>query len=346
VVTKIIHVGLGGWGGDWERNAIPPVKEVERVAVVDAHEPTLRKLQEAMKLPDAMCFTSFTEALEKVDADAVLITAPMVAHIPLALEALNAGKHVLVEKPFAGSVAEAKTAVDRAEELGLIIQVSQNYRFYSGVRTARRLIEEGAIGDPSVIRIDFRRFANSSPVEGSRHYLFQHPLLFDMSIHHFDMIRKITGEEAKKVYAKVTDPKWSHFKEEASAVLTIEMQSGLVISYRGSWISTGAPTPWAGEWHIEGEKGEIYFQGREGGTIGTEEDIVTLRPTGGEATSVVTEKMDLWGRSYGLRAFAQAINGGPLPETNGRANLGSVALMEAAAKSSLSGEVEDVIIPE
>ncbi len=348
---KLIHVGVGGWGGDWEVNAIPPVKEVERVAVVDAYEPTLRALQQKLKLSDAMCFTSLAEAMANVESDAVLVTAPMAAHIPVSLEALNADKHVLVEKPFAGTVAEAKTAVDRAEELGLILQVSQNYRFYPAARTATRLVEDGTIGELSVINVDFRRWANDAPVEGNRHYLFTHPLIFDMAIHHFDLMRKVTGQEAVKVYAKVVDPSWSKFVEEASAVITIEVANGVVVSYRGSWISSGALTHWAGDWHIEGEKGEVSFTGREGGAAGTGGDRVGLRlrdgsKNGGKRKAVELEKMDLWGRSAGLAAFAKAINGGPTPETIGRANLGSVALMEAAAKSSLSGQVEDVIIPE
>ena len=350
MAVKLIHVGLGGWGGDWEVNAIPPVKEVDRVAVVDAHEPTLCKLQEKLALPDAMCFTSLADAMASVESDAVLVTAPMVAHVPVSLEALEAGKHVLVEKPFAGTAAEAKTAVDRAEALGLIIQVSQNYRFYPAARTATRLIEEGTIGDLSVINLDFRRWSNDAPFAGHRHYVFTHPLIFDMAIHHFDLMRKLTGQEAVKAYAKVADPTWSKYVEEASAVITIEMESGLVVSYRGSWVSTGAPTHWAGDWHVEGEKGEILFTGREGGTVGTGGDRVGLRlrnATGtGELVPVTMEHMDVWGRSAGLTAFANAINGGPVPETIGRANLGSVALMEAAAKSSLSGQVEDVFIPQ
>ena len=344
MTVKLIHVGLGGWGGDWEKNAIPPVKEVERVAAVDAHEPTLRKLQKAMDLPDAMCFTSLAEAMDQVEADAVLVTAPMAAHIPLALEALNAGKHVLVEKPFAGTAEEAKTAVERAEELGLVLQVSQNYRFYPAPRMAQRLIAEGAIGDLGVINIDFRKWSNDAPA-GGRHYLFKHPLIFDMAIHHFDLLRKITGEEAVRVYARATDQAWSKFVEEGGAVITIEMASGLVVSYRGSWISSGEPTTWGGDWHIEGEKGEITFASREGGEIGTGGDVLTLREKGGKPKPVELEKMDVWGRSAGLVAFANAVRGGETPETIGRANLGSVALMEAAAKSSLSGKVEDVILP-
>jgi len=343
--VKLIHVGLGGWGGDWERNAIPPVKDVDRVAIVDPHEPTLRRVQEEMKVPDERTFASLTDALANVEADGVIVTAPMFAHVPLALEALEAGKHVLVEKPFAGNVAEAKTAVDRAEELGLIVQVSQNYRFYPAPRAVEQLIRDDAIGVPSVINVDFRRWANDAEKDGHRHYHIQHPLIFDMAIHHFDLIRKITGEDAVKVYAKASDPAWSKFTEEGSAVVTIELQSGLVVSYRGSWISRGQETHWDGDWHIQGETGEIFFTGRSGGSRGPADDVVTLRRAGEEPEDVALESMDLWGRSYGLREFARAIRGEVTPETLGRNNLGSVALMEAAAKSTLSGQVEDVIIP-
>lgn len=70
-VVKLIHVGVGGWGGDWEKNAIPPVKEVERTAIVDGHEPTLRKVQDAMNLPDEMCFLTLDEAMAAVESDEI-----------------------------------------------------------------------------------------------------------------------------------------------------------------------------------------------------------------------------------------------------------------------------------
>lgn len=343
-VVKLIHVGVGGWGGDWEQNAIPPVTEIERTAIVDGHEPTLRKAQQAMGLPDAMCFLTLAEALDAVESDAVLVTAPAGAHVPLAIQAMEAGKHVLVEKPFSESAAEAKQAVDRAAELGKIIQVSQNYRFYPAPRMAQKLLEDGAIGEPSVIEIDFRKWANDRPA-GGRHFVMHHPLIFDMAIHHFDLIRKITGQEAKTVYARPLKPSWSKFEEEGGAAIVIELESGLVVSYRGSWISAGEPTTWAGDWAIVGETGEIRFSSRVGAETGAEGDRMTLRMHGEEAQPVTLETMDLWGRSAGLRAFAEAINGGPMAETWGPNNLGSVALMTAAATSSLSGNVEPVVLP-
>ncbi|WP_337063292.1 Gfo/Idh/MocA family protein [Kineococcus sp. G2] len=338
--TRLLHVGLGGWGRDWERNAIPRVPEVERVAIVDAHGPTLRTAQRELGLPDAACFTSLSEAARSVAADGVVVTAPVQFHVPLALEALDAGLHVLVEKPFAGTVAEARTAVERAEELGLVLQVSQNYRFYPAPRAVRELVADGAIGDLSVVHVDFRRWANDAPVQTNRHYAFPHPLLFDMAVHHFDLLRMVTGREAVRVYAKVTDPPWSRFEQEASAVLTIEMTGGLVASYRGSWVSRGPQTAWDGEWALEGEHGRITFTGRGGDGPG--DDAVTLSRGGGEAEPVELPAPDVWGRSAGLRQFARAVRGGPAPEVTGRANLGSLAIAEAAARSVGSGRVEDV----
>jgi predicted dehydrogenase len=338
--TRIIHVGLGGWGGDWERRAIPPVAEVDRVAIVDAHEPTLRAAQEKLELPDEMCFTSLTEAAESVPAAGALVTAPMDFHVPVTLEALEAGLHVLVEKPFAGTVAEARTAVERAEELGLVLQVSQNYRFYPGVQAVRELVADGAIGELSVVHVDFRRWDHDQPAGAYRHYDFPHPLIYDMAIHHFDMLRMMTGREAVSVYAKVTDPPWSRYTEEASAVLVIELTGGLVASYRGSWVSRAPQTLWDGEWSFEGADGHLTLAGR--GDRGPVDDTVSISVGGGPPKAVDLPDTPLWGRSAGLRQFARAIAGGPAPDVTGRSNLGSVALMEAAARSAASGGVEAV----
>ncbi|MFC0673274.1 Gfo/Idh/MocA family protein [Brachybacterium hainanense] len=346
MTLRIIHVGLGGWGGDWARTAIPPVPGIEVAAIVDPVEATLRSVQEDLGLAEDQAFPSLTAALAAVPADAVVITAPAVTHVPLALEALEAGKHVLVEKPFANTAEEAALAVRRAAELGLIIQVSQNYRTYPAPRVAQRLLQEGVLGELAAISIDFRRWDNDLPFEEHPHYRFPHPLINDMAIHHFDLLRKVTGQEAVRVYAKVKDPSYSKYVEEASAVMTIEMADGLVVSYRGSWLSRGEPTPWAGEWRITGEDGELFFTSRDGTAEDpAAADVVTVRRPGQEPEPVALPAQDFYDRSAGLEVFRDAIRDGSVPETAGAANLGSLALMEAAARSAASGQVEEVRIP-
>nr|WP_281372800.1 Gfo/Idh/MocA family oxidoreductase [Kineococcus aurantiacus] len=220
------------------------------------------------------------------------------------------------------------------------MQVSQNYRFYPGAQTARRLIAEGAVGDLSVVHVDFRRWDHDEPAGTYRHYQFPHPLIYDMAIHHFDLLRMTTGREAVSVYAKVTDPPWSRYTEEASAVLVVELEGGLVCSYRGSWVSRAPQTAWDGEWVFDGADGYLTLTGR--GDDGPADDEVRLGLRGRAAEPVELPTMELWGRSAGLRQFARAVRGGAAPDVTGRSNLGSVALMEAAARSAASGRVEQV----
>lgn len=337
---RVIHAGLGGWGTNWEELPIPRVTDVERVAIVEPFEPGLRKAQAAFDLPDSMCFTSLDDAIASVDADAVILTTPMETHVPSALTALGAGKHVLVEKPFAGTLAEARSAVEFAEERGLILQVSQNYRFYPGARTAARMVREQVLGPVGTVSIDFRQHANNRPIDSNPHYSFTHPLLMDMAIHHFDLARMILGTEPVAVYARTTDPPWSNFRDEASATIVITMSNDVVISYRGNWISSGEPTLWSGDWHIDCKDGEIAWTGRENDT--TEYDRLQLRPLGGASRNARLDPVKLHGRAGGLQAFVDAIRTGVEPETSGRRNLGSVALMQAAVQSAETGVVVEI----
>lgn len=341
---RIVHVGLGGWGGDWAKNVLRHVPEVEVVGVVDPDAGHRAQVLTTIGRPELPAFDTLDRALTEVAADAVVITAPAVTHIPLALAALDAGKHVLVEKPFANTAEEAAVAVRRAAEQGLVVQVSQNYRFFPAPRAVQRLLADDTLGELSAISIDFRQWDNDAPQATHRHYRFPHPLINDMAIHHLDLLRMVTGQEAVSVYAKVGDPSFSRYDEEASAVLTIEMQSGLVVSYRGSWVSRGAPTAWAGEWAVDGELGQLEFTSRLGGT--PDGDRVRLRRPGKRAAAVRLEQMPLYGRAAGVQLFARAIATGVVPETAGAGNLGSLALMEAAARSAASGRTEEVLIPQ
>lgn len=347
MTVRIIHVGLGGWGSNWARTVIPAVSAVEVVAVVDPHAPTLESVAASVGLTAEVSFRSLTDALAAVDADAVVVTAPVATHVPLAIAALQAGKHVLVEKPLANTVEEARPAVALAEERGLILQVSQNYRNYPAPRAVRDLLREGVLGELAAINIDFRKWDNDAPRATHRHYAFPHPLINDMAIHHFDLLRMITGTEAVSVYAKVGDPSFSKYDQEASAVVTIEMETGLVVSYRGSWLSRGPETAWAGEWSIQGEKGELFFTSRSGGEEeDASGDVVRIRRVGGlQPVDAPLDHAPLYDRAAGLEIFANAVTGGPAPESTGRENLGSLALMEAATRSAASGRVEEVRRP-
>src|SRR6266516_595525 len=333
MTLRIIQVGMGGWGRNWTKYVVSQNKNVKLVACVDAVPEMLEVAQKELSVPVERCFTSLEEAFASVEADAVLITASLPGHVPVALEALNAGKHVLLEKPFAPSVAEAQRVIDSAAQHGRILMISQNYRHFPAVRVVQELIREGSLGPVGTVNLDFRRYANTAPRESHRNYKLWQPLLVDMSIHHFDLMRMLLGQEPVCIACQTWNPPWSNFVEAAAGSATITFDGAAVLNYRGSWVSTTPQTNWAGEWHIECAGGEIIATSR-----GDKPDYVAIRPLGKRLRTIKLPEVPLFDRHGTLNAFVEAIRTGEEPETSGRRNLKTLALMLAAVESAVSGQ--------
>ncbi len=190
MALKIAQVGMGRWGRNWAQNIVPEVKEVETVAWVDADSDALATAQAEMDLDPDRCFLSVADALSHADVDGVLITAALPGHVPVARAALEAGKHVITEKPFAPSLAEAQELIDLADRKGLVMMVSQNYRFFPAPLAAARLVQEETLGSVYAVNLIFRRYIPDPP---ARHAALMQPLLMDMTIHHYDLLRMVLG---------------------------------------------------------------------------------------------------------------------------------------------------------
>ncbi len=334
---RIIQVGLGGWGRDWALTlqAIPDV--VETVAWVEPWPDALATAQKDVGIPAAKCFATLAEAVAATDAEAVLVTTALPAHLPVVLEALSLGKHVLCEKPFGPSVDEARQAVDAAAAAGLTLAVSQNYRFFRAPVEAARIVRSGELGALSRVAVDFRKWSNDAPKEGHVHYTIRHPLLLDMSIHHFDLMRWVTGLEPVSATALAWNPEFSNFGDPSTAAATIQFTEGVVIDYRGSWTSTDTPTLWSGEWAMEFERGTVHWSARD--DRGAESDSLVVIPRGGKPKTVKLPALAHIDRLGTTAEFARAIRAGDTPSTNGAENLGTLALTFGLIDAAESGEV-------
>jgi predicted dehydrogenase len=332
LVLRYIHVGVGGWGLDWELNPIPRVKSAERVACVDASPAILKEAQKALGVDPSICYESLETAFAEVDADAVLVTVPLSAHAPVSIAALSAGKHVLVEKPFAPTVDEAKRIVDVAKANDRVLMVSQNYRFFPAPIAVADIIRRGELGAVGEIHVDFRRYVTAS-AGGHRHFQLLDPLLVDMAIHHFDAMRFVLGQEPVSITCETWNPVWSPFTSDAAGTAVVKFDGGASVSWRGSWVSPGPTTNWAGEWRAECENGEIVWTSRgDGGK--TDQDRVTIRRSGEKAVNVELPKLEFYGRSGTLNAFAEAIASANEPGSSGRDNLASLDLAYSAVASA------------
>lgn len=332
MAIRLVQVGMGGWGRNWATNVIQPSEEVALVACVDLNAEMLVQTQQLLNMPEERCFQSLQSALAAVEAEAVLITGNLPAHVPLALEALQAGKHVLLEKPFAPTLAEAQQVVAMAANQNRVLMISQNYRFFPAVQAVIALIREGKLGEVGSVTIDFRRYNNSSDAKAHRHYQLWQPLLVDMAIHHFDLMRAVLSQEPTQISCLTWNPPWSQYVDPAAAAATITFDGGAVVNYRGNWVSSAPRTSWSGEWHMECTKGEIIWTSRDD----TASDHVSVRPLGKRIRSLQLPEMPLTDRRGSLHAFVQAICTGQEPESSGRDNLSTLALMLAAVESATS----------
>src|SRR6266550_3682562 len=327
-----MQVGLGGHGRNWARRIVPDVDEVELVAYVDSDPYALDIAREELRAPAGMYFESIREAITATRPDALLNTTALGGHVPVTRAALDAGLHVLVEKPFAPTLGAAHQLVDVAGKAGLVLMVSQNYRYFPAPRAIAEFVQAAPLGKLHEVSIDFRRFSTAGPSGRGRHHLEEQPLLVDMSIHHFDLLRLILSREPQRIFCEAWNPEWTSFSGPSVAVASIVFEGGVVVSYRGSWISAGPVTPWAGEWRMEFENGEVTWT--SAADSDSTQDNVVVRPRDGEPRTVALTPMRRTGGFGTLTEFAAAIRAGREPETSGRHNLGTVALMEAAVESA------------
>lgn len=149
--TNVAVVGYGYWGSKHVRvlSSLPDVS----VTVVDGNEDRLAEA--AHHYPAARLAGSLDAVVE--DVDAVVVATPPAAHTLVALEALEAGRPTLVEKPLATSVAEAELLVGTAESRGIPLMVGHTFEYNAAVRTLRDIVRSGSLG--RVLYIDTARLS-------------------------------------------------------------------------------------------------------------------------------------------------------------------------------------------
>jgi predicted dehydrogenase len=339
---RLIVAGLGFWGSSW----VPVVsrsRHWDLVALVDVDGAALERAASAAQLDASACFDSVTAAARAVESDAVLVAVPPALHAPLALEALDNGLHCLIEKPLAATLDDARAIVEKAEAAGRLAMVSQQYRHRPGARTVARLMETNALGRVGSVRVDF---AEELAVRGFQHEM-EEPLLHDMSIHHFDLVRAVLGLEPVRVQATSSNPRWSDFAGNAAASVVFETADGVVLTYTGTLAPRGQKTGWDGVWHIACDGGSILWQGDQVVVRPLERPLsakVRRRLLGGDwkghrVKPLPIEEPDRLGS---LAELAAAVREGREPETSARDNLRSLALVFAAIESSRERAVVDV----
>lgn len=330
---KVIQVGTGKMGQRW-LEVLTESDEVTLVGVVEPVDALRERSLVKTGLPAEAAFASLDDALTASDFEAAVIVTPPPSHRLLAEQLLNAGKHVITEKPLATTLDDARQMIATAERNQRTLMVAQNYRYFAAFATVRGLIAGGEIGKVTAVNIAFHKDARNMFGEGDFRYSMPNVLLLDMSIHHFDMIRAALGTDAARVYAQTWHVPDGNFEFDAAASVVITMNDGAVVTYTGNWATYSPETSWNGAWEIIGEGGRISWTGGD-----WNEAQVTIQRFGEAATAVPIADLERAGQ-FGLVAdFVAAISNGSQPDTAAASNVHSLAIVFAAVESAETGNV-------
>ena len=323
---RIGVIGYGYWGPNMVRNfAEAPGSQVvmvsdlrsERLSLAQSRHPSLRITQKA------------SELIENPEVDAVVVSTPVSSHYELALQALQAGKHVLVEKPLTANSDQAQGLIEMAERKKCVLMVDHTFVYTGAVRKIHDLIASGELGDLyyyDSVRVNLG--------------LFQHDVsvLWDLAVHDLAIMRYILPMKPLAVSATgITHVKGS---PEDVAYLTLYFESSMIAHIHVNWLAPvkirrtliGGDRKMIVYDDLEpSEKIKIYDKGI---TLNNGAENVYQMLVGYRTGDMVAPHLD---GSEALRSeavhFLKCIQEGQRPLTDGQAGLQVVQLLEAATRS-------------
>jgi predicted dehydrogenase len=184
---RIAVVGCGYWGSKHVR-VLHSIDGVDQVALVDSEESRLTSL--ARSYPGAQTFSTLPAALPHIDA--VVIATPPSTHVPVALQAIDAGKHVLVEKPLAPTTVGAEKLISAAARAGVTLMTGHTFEYNPAVWKLRELVQSRVLGE--VYYLDSARLNLGL-------YQSDVNVIFDLAPHDVSIINYVLGETPVAVQA-------------------------------------------------------------------------------------------------------------------------------------------------
>lgn len=340
---KIFNIGVIGCGGIAAKAHFPNIKNIENLnlyGVADIDLSRAEKIKAEYNCPIAT--DNYRELLNCKEIDAIHICTPNFLHAPIALEAIDAGKHVLVEKPFAICVADAKKVFDKAKEKGVCVMSANCFRYLTEASMLKKFIDADMLGDIYYSKVQALRRRGIPP-----HGVFTDPEkqgggpLIDIGIHVLDMAIYLLGNPkpvavSGAVFSKLGTGeghaagirgKWNpkEFKVEDFACGMVRFENGHVMQIETSFAA-----------NTEKDRTNLSMLGTKGGAdtqplkIYTEhEEIMT------DITPVLVQPTNFYDKE--MRGFYSAIETGEEPPVKEEEVLNVLSVIEGLYRSAELG---------
>lgn len=223
----MLNIGIIGAGRIGKVHLQSVTRYVANAKVIALADPFMNAETEewARSLGVAKLTRDYKEILADPEVDAVFICSSTDTHSAISLEAIAAGKHIFCEKPVDHDLGKIKAVMQALEGSPVKYQVGFNRRFDHNFAAAREAVAKGRIGELAVLKITSRD-PGAPPVD---YIKVSGGIFLDMTIHDFDMVRFISGEEVTEVYAAggvTVDPAIGEAGDIDTAVVTLRLESG------------------------------------------------------------------------------------------------------------------------
>ena len=319
-------IGYGYWGPNLVRNFVAaPGVAVARVCDRDAGR--LGRVQALY--PGIEVTTSAAELINDPRVDAVIVATPVDSHFELAMAALKAGKHVLVEKPITSTADQARLLIDEASKRGLVLAVDHTFVYTGAVRKMHELIRTEAFGKV--------RYYDSTRVNLG---LFQHDVnvLWDLAVHDLSIMAHVLDQTPVAVSA--TGHSHLPGQPEYAAFLTVFFEGDLIAHINVNWLSPVKIRRTL----VGGDRQMIVYDDLEASEkIKLYDKGITVTETPEDVRKLLISYRtgDLWSpkvaetEALAVEAahFVACINGDEEPVADGQSGLQLVRILEAANES-------------
>ncbi len=343
----MINVGILGCGKIAQVRHIPEYAENPDVKLAAFYNPSRKRAEEQAEKYGGKVYDTAEELLADKSIDAVSICAANYAHAELSIKAMEAGKHVLCEKPMATTLADCEAMVECAKRTGKFLMIGHNQRLARAHVEAKRLIDQGLIGDI----ISFRTtFGHGGPETwainpGKNVWFFDKKkaamgAMADLGVHKTDLIQFLTGQRVVRTTARlVTLDKRGEDGEligvDDNAVCIYEMSGGAFGTMTASWTYYGAED---NSTVLYGTKGIMRIYDDPAHSIvvklsdGEEQtyDVEQIQTNDNQTKSGV---IDLW---------VDCLKNNTPPEISGESALYAMRAVFASIESSQTGRVVEI----
>lgn len=267
ITTTKIGVGLIGsqFISTIHAESLKTVQDARIVAAMSPTEDHIRKFCSQHDIPN--CFTDLDDLLALDEIDMVVIGAPNNVHCEITVKAAEAGKHVVVEKPFCMNLAEADKMIEACKTANVKLMYAEELCFTPKYVRLKELLDEGALGKPTL-------FKQSEKHDGPHADHFWDVersgggVTMDMGCHAIEFFRWLNGRKPiTSVYAQMnTSVHSSKTKGDDNAIIILEFENGVIGLAEESWTKLGGMDDRA---EIHGSEGVAYADVLQGNSIQT-----------------------------------------------------------------------------